>query len=144
MLETRFEDAGFCLFQGELDPRILISYFPDLRGALLDADPTLDVFSGIAECMPPYNSIDDISTSPVPCPSRHCSPAPPQPQMTRLPFCWRLTCSRGQPSLQLLPLPRANHTLRTLNSRTSSCTRSRGVRHVGGVSTQVETRAKRL
>ena len=23
--------------------------------------------------------------------------------MTRLPFCWRLTCSRGQPSLQLLP-----------------------------------------
>ena len=85
MLETRFEDAGFCLFQGELDPRILISYFPDLRGALLDADPTLDVFSGIAECMPPYNSIDDISTSPVPCPSRHCSPAPPQPQMTRLP-----------------------------------------------------------
>ena len=52
MFETRFEDAGFCLFQGELDPRILISYFPDLRGALLDADPTLDVFSGIAECMP--------------------------------------------------------------------------------------------
>ena len=69
MLETRFEDAGFCLFQGELDPRILISYFPDLRGALLDADPTLDVFSGIAECMPPYDSIDDISTSPLfPCP----------------------------------------------------------------------------
>lgn len=68
LLDTRFEDAGFCLFQGELDPRILISYFPDLRGGLLDADPTLDVFSGIAECMPPYDSIDDISTSPVPCP----------------------------------------------------------------------------
>jgi len=65
MLETRFEEAGFCLFQGELDPRILISYFPDLRSALLDADTTLDVFSGIAECMPPYDSIDDISTSPV-------------------------------------------------------------------------------
>ncbi|KAF8493433.1 hypothetical protein F5888DRAFT_1723791 [Russula emetica] len=66
MLETRFEDAGFCLFPGELDPRILISYFPGPRGALLDVDPTLDVFSGIAECMPPYDSIDDISTSPVP------------------------------------------------------------------------------
>jgi hypothetical protein len=144
MLETRFEDAGFCLFQGELDPRILISYFPDLRGALLDVDPTLDVFSGIAECMPPYDSIDDISTSPVPCPSRHSSPAPAQPQMTRLPFCWRLTCSRGQPSPQLLPLPRPDHTLRTPNSRTSSCTWSRGARHVRGVSTQVETRAKRL
>jgi hypothetical protein len=65
LLETRFEDAGFCLFQGELDTRILISYFPDLRGALLDVESTLDVFSGIAECMPPYDSIDDISTSPV-------------------------------------------------------------------------------
>jgi len=65
LLETRFEDAGFCLFQGELDPRILISYFPDLRGALLDVEPTLDVFSGVAECLPPYDSIDDISTSPV-------------------------------------------------------------------------------
>jgi hypothetical protein len=63
LLERRFEDAGFCLFQGELDPRILISYFPELRGALLDADPTVNVFSGIAECMPAYDSIDDISTS---------------------------------------------------------------------------------
>ncbi|KAI9438733.1 hypothetical protein H4582DRAFT_2057353 [Lactarius indigo] len=60
LLETRFEDAGFCLFQGELDPRILISYFPDLRGTLLDAHPTLDVFAGVAECMPPYDSIDDL------------------------------------------------------------------------------------
>ncbi|KAH9003556.1 hypothetical protein EDB86DRAFT_3062932 [Lactarius hatsudake] len=60
LLETRFEDAGFCLFQGELDPRILISYFPDLRGALLDAHPTLDVFAGVAECMPPYDSMDDL------------------------------------------------------------------------------------
>ncbi|KAN0136305.1 hypothetical protein V8E53_005910 [Lactarius tabidus] len=58
--ETRFEDAGFCLFQGELDPRILISYFPSLRGTLLDAHPTLDVFAGVAECMPPYDSIDDL------------------------------------------------------------------------------------
>ena len=76
LFETRFEDAGFCLFQGELDPRILISYFPDLRGALLDGDPTLDVFSGIAECMPPYDSIDDISTSPVPCPPAIVPPHP--------------------------------------------------------------------
>ena len=85
MLETRFEDAGFCLFQGELDPRILISYFPDLRGALLDADPTLDIFSGIAECMPPYDSIDDISTSSsslplpplFPCTCTNANDAPP-------------------------------------------------------------------
>jgi hypothetical protein len=98
MLETRFEDAGFCLFQGELDPRILISYFPDLRGALLDADPMLDVFSGIAECLPPFDSIDDISTSPVPCPLPPLFPSTCTTPMTRLPFCWRLTCSRGQPS----------------------------------------------
>jgi hypothetical protein len=69
LLETRFEDAGFCLFQGELDPRILISYFPELRGTLLDANPTLEIFSGIAERMPPYDSIDDISTSPPLAPS---------------------------------------------------------------------------
>jgi len=80
LLETRFEDAGFCLFQGELDPRVLISYFPDLRGALLDADPALDVFSGIAECMPPHDSIDDISTFLVPRPFRHSSPPLAQPQ----------------------------------------------------------------
>jgi vacuolar protein sorting-associated protein 3 len=80
LLETSFEDAGFCLFQGKLDPRILISYFPDLRGMLLNTYPMLDVFSGIAECMPPYDSIDDISTYPVPCPSCHCSPAPTKPQ----------------------------------------------------------------
>jgi len=81
LLETRFEDAGFCLFQGELDPRILISYFPELRGALLDADPTVDVFSGIAECMPPYDSIDDISTStPLPWPFPRRPPSfPPLP-----------------------------------------------------------------
>jgi hypothetical protein len=103
LLETRFEDAGFCLFQGDLDPRVLISYFPELRGALLDGDPTVEVFSGIAECMPPYDSIDDISTSPL---LRHF-PALPHPRlvpriltiaMTRLPLCLRLTFSCGQPS----------------------------------------------
>jgi hypothetical protein len=87
LLETRFEDAGFCLFQGDIDPRVLISYFPELRGALLDADPTLDVFSGIAECMPPYDSIDDISTSPLPSfflpPAFRFSPVSP--------FCTRTT-----------------------------------------------------
>jgi hypothetical protein len=110
LLETRFEDAGFCLFQGDLDPRILISYFPDVRGTLLDEDPTLEVFSGIAECMPPYDSIDDISTSPLPLP--YPFPflrLPPPPQftvfpgfpciltiaMTRSPLCFRLTFSRG-------------------------------------------------
>ncbi|KAI0266114.1 hypothetical protein BC834DRAFT_1026917 [Gloeopeniophorella convolvens] len=62
LLETRFEDAGFCLFQGELDPRILISYFPALRGALLaaPAHAALPVFAGVAAHMPPYASLDDL------------------------------------------------------------------------------------
>ena len=59
-----FKDAGFCLFQGELNPHILISYFPDLHGTLLNVDRMLDIFSSIAKCMPPYDLIDDISTSP--------------------------------------------------------------------------------
>ncbi|TFY73753.1 hypothetical protein EWM64_g10257, partial [Hericium alpestre] len=58
--ETRFEDAGYNLFEGNLDPRMLISYFPDLRGALLTPDDELDIFAGVAEYMPPYDSIDDI------------------------------------------------------------------------------------
>ncbi|KAI9509282.1 hypothetical protein F5148DRAFT_1148443 [Russula earlei] len=89
LFETRFEDAGFCLFQGELDPRILISYFPDLRGALLDGDPTLDVFAGVAECMPPYDSIDDIilanlvlNYSPFLAPTTRS--APPTTELRRL------------------------------------------------------------
>ncbi|KAI0035780.1 hypothetical protein K488DRAFT_76361 [Vararia minispora EC-137] len=60
MAETRFEDAGYHLFEGALDPRLLISYFPDLRGALISPDDELDVFSGVAEHMVPFDSIDDI------------------------------------------------------------------------------------
>ena len=56
-----YQKIGFqCLLE---TPPHIISYFPDLRAALLDADPTLDDFSGIAECMPPYDSIDDIRPS---------------------------------------------------------------------------------
>jgi hypothetical protein len=83
LLETRFEDSGFCLFQGELNPRVLISYFPELRGALLDACPTVNVFSGIAEGIPPYDSTDDISTSSSPLslsPPSPASPASAHPQ----------------------------------------------------------------
>ena len=50
-------------------------------------------FSGIVKSMPPHKL--------------HLSPHLPYTcttTMTRLSFCWRLTCSRGQPSLQLLPL----------------------------------------
>lgn len=59
--ETLFEDAGKHLFNGEVDPRLLISYYPDLRGALFTGDQSMDVFAGVAEHMPMEGSVDDIS-----------------------------------------------------------------------------------
>lgn len=59
--ETLFEDAGKNLFNGELDPRLLVSYFPDLRGSLFSSKDTMDVFAGVAERMPREASVDDIS-----------------------------------------------------------------------------------
>ena len=61
--ETLFEDAGKHLFNGELDPRLLVSYYPELRGSLFTADDVMDVFAGVAEHMPQENSVDDISES---------------------------------------------------------------------------------
>ncbi|KIM35684.1 hypothetical protein M413DRAFT_326838 [Hebeloma cylindrosporum] len=58
--ETLFEDAGKHLFNGELDPRLLISYFPDLRGSLFSSEDTMDVFAGVEEHMPKEGSVDDI------------------------------------------------------------------------------------
>ncbi|KAI0331784.1 hypothetical protein GY45DRAFT_1248254 [Cubamyces sp. BRFM 1775] len=58
--ETLFEDAGNRLYEGELDPRVLISYYPELRGELFREDETVDVMAGVAEHMPPEDSVDDI------------------------------------------------------------------------------------
>lgn len=59
--ETLFEDAGNHLFSGNIDPRALISYFPDLRGLMFGASDTLDIHTGVAEHMPREASIDDMS-----------------------------------------------------------------------------------
>ncbi|KAJ7063354.1 hypothetical protein C8F01DRAFT_984930 [Mycena amicta] len=58
--ETLFEDAGKNLFNGALDPRILVSYFPELRGSLFTAEDQLDVYAGVAERMPTEASVDAI------------------------------------------------------------------------------------
>ncbi|CAK5277401.1 unnamed protein product [Mycena citricolor] len=58
--ETLFEDAGKHFFNGDLDPRVLVSYYPELRGSLLTSNATADVFAGVAEHMPPESSVDDI------------------------------------------------------------------------------------
>jgi hypothetical protein len=59
--ETLFDDAGKHLFNGELDPRILMSYYPDLHGSLFSPEDSIDMFAGIAEHMPKESSVDDIS-----------------------------------------------------------------------------------
>lgn len=58
--ETLFEDAGRHLLAGETDPRMLVQYFPDLRGNVLSVAPTVDVYAGIAEHLPKESSIDEI------------------------------------------------------------------------------------
>ncbi|KAJ7172426.1 hypothetical protein C8R46DRAFT_1085911 [Mycena filopes] len=58
--ETLFEDAGKNLFNGDLDPRILVSYYPELRGSLFEASDTMDVYAGVAERMPTEASVDGI------------------------------------------------------------------------------------
>ena len=61
--ETMFEDAGKYLFNGDLDPRLLISYYPKLRGSLFTANDVMNVFAGVAEHMPQEKSVHDISKS---------------------------------------------------------------------------------
>lgn len=61
LTETLFDDAGKHFFAGNLDPRVLIRYYPDLCGSLFDENESVDVFSGVAEHMPSEDSIDDIS-----------------------------------------------------------------------------------
>ncbi|KAI0641370.1 hypothetical protein C8Q79DRAFT_990403 [Trametes meyenii] len=58
--ETLFEDAGNRFYEGELDPRVLISYYPELCGDLFREDDSVDVMAGVAEHMPPESSVDDI------------------------------------------------------------------------------------
>lgn len=63
--ETLFEDAGKCLFNGDADPGLLVSYYPDLRGSLFSPEDSTDVFAGVAEHMPTEASVDDISQWPL-------------------------------------------------------------------------------
>ena len=71
MLETRFEDAGYHLFEGGLDPRLLISYYPDLRGSLLSEEDDVELFDGVADNIVPFDSVDDISMYPFTIQSSH-------------------------------------------------------------------------
>lgn len=58
--ETRFDDAGKLFTNGNLDPRLLVSYYPGLRGRLFSAEDQVDVFQGVADKMPTEASVEDI------------------------------------------------------------------------------------
>ncbi|KAL4242308.1 Vam6/VPS39/TRAP1 family protein [Abortiporus biennis] len=60
LIETLFDDAGRHLYDGNLDPRALISYYPELCGSLFSSNDELNLFAGVAERMPKEASIDDI------------------------------------------------------------------------------------
>ncbi|GBE88874.1 predicted protein [Sparassis crispa] len=60
LTETLFDDAGKHLFAGDLDPRLLISFYPELRGSLFGVNDSIDVFAGVSEHMPMEGSMDDI------------------------------------------------------------------------------------
>lgn len=113
--ETLFEDAGRNLFNGKLDPRVLVSYFPDLRGSLFsEGESEVDVFSGVAERMPSAKSIEELSKYLSPrYPNTHRNLVYPCANRQRTHLFFLLlsffkcssemgTNSRSQPSPQLL------------------------------------------
>ncbi|KXN84910.1 Pdp3-interacting factor 1 [Leucoagaricus sp. SymC.cos] len=79
--ETLFEDAGRNLFNGSLDPRVLVSYYPDLRGGLFGDESEVDVFAGVAERMPSARNAEELILNYSP----HLSPdSPPSLELTRV------------------------------------------------------------
>ncbi|KZT59571.1 hypothetical protein CALCODRAFT_493514 [Calocera cornea HHB12733] len=60
MAETKFQRAGEELYQGRLDPRLLIRLWPDLRGGLVGEEDQIDVFSGVKEQLEELVSIEQI------------------------------------------------------------------------------------
>ncbi|KXN84911.1 hypothetical protein AN958_11894 [Leucoagaricus sp. SymC.cos] len=59
-LETLFENAGRNLFNGSLDLRVCISYYPDLRGGLFGDESGVDVFAGAVERMPSTRNVEEL------------------------------------------------------------------------------------
>jgi hypothetical protein len=58
--QTRFVDAAPHFLAGALDPRILVSYFPELSRPLFSEDDEVDMYDGIAKRMPIEASVDDL------------------------------------------------------------------------------------
>ncbi|KAJ8481088.1 hypothetical protein ONZ45_g15430 [Pleurotus djamor] len=82
--ETMFEDAGNNFLNGDLDPRLLVSYYPELRGSLFGSEDSLDVFSGVAEHMPEEASVDDIIMNYSPHLAPNTRSAPPTVELRKI------------------------------------------------------------
>jgi hypothetical protein len=54
-------DAAPHFLAGALDPRILVSYFPELSRPLFTDGEEADMYDGIAKRMPIESSVDDLS-----------------------------------------------------------------------------------
>lgn len=75
--QTRFVDAAPHFLAGALDPRILVSYFPELSRPLFTDGEEADMYDGIAKRMPIESSVDDLirNYSPHLLPSTRDAPA---------------------------------------------------------------------
>lgn len=75
--QTRFVDAAPHFLAGALDPRILVSYFPELSRPLFTDGEEADMYDGIAKRMPIEASVDDLirNYSPHLLPSTRDAPA---------------------------------------------------------------------
>ncbi|KIJ62130.1 hypothetical protein HYDPIDRAFT_189201 [Hydnomerulius pinastri MD-312] len=63
MRRTSFREAMLHFVRGAIDPRIVISYFEELRPALFDGEEEavdVEVWEGVREYMPQEKSVDDI------------------------------------------------------------------------------------
>ncbi|KAG2356092.1 hypothetical protein BDR07DRAFT_1301381 [Suillus spraguei] len=58
--QTRFVDAAPHFLAGALDPRILISYFPELSRPLFTDGEEADMYDGVAKRMPIEANVDDL------------------------------------------------------------------------------------
>lgn len=75
--QTRFVDAAPHFLAGALDPRVLVSYFPELSRPLFTDGEEADMYDGIAKRMPIESSVDDLirNYSPHLLPSTRDAPA---------------------------------------------------------------------
>ncbi|KZO91651.1 hypothetical protein CALVIDRAFT_340720 [Calocera viscosa TUFC12733] len=60
LAETKFKRAGEELYQGRMDPRLLIRLWPEFRGGLIGEGDKIDVFAGVEEQLDKLVSVEKI------------------------------------------------------------------------------------